>query len=103
MERLGVEEVQALKRLRKVISSLSTEELKAFEYIWENVSVGEIIAERDLLQLYGISKPVQVLRKLRDKELVERGEGCYNLAAWLRRLRKRVQDFRRLALLLEKV
>ncbi len=72
---------------------LSSDEFKTFGYIWDNMSVGEIILEWDLARLYSIKKPINILRKLRELGLIERGEGCYNLSPSLRKLRKKVGSF----------
>ncbi len=101
--KLGREELEELRRLKKLLSRLSREELKAFNYVWENISVGEILAEKDLYQHYGIEKPALILRRLREKGLVERGEGCYNLARSLRPLRRKIGGFAELLRLLDRV
>ncbi len=100
--RLGEEELEALRRLREVVPRLSPEEYRAFSYIWDNISVGELLFERDMAHIHGIKKPYEVAARLREKGLVERGEGCYNLARWLRRLRIKVGRFEELLRLLER-
>ncbi len=72
---------------------LSSDEFKTFGYIWDNMSVGEIILEWDLARLYNVRKPANILRRLRELGLIERGEGCYNLPSNLRRLRKKIGSF----------
>jgi len=62
---------------------LDEDERKVLSYFIKNVSVGEIIAEKEL-RLEGISDPRKVIRKLIDRGLIEHGEGCYNLAKDLR-------------------
>jgi hypothetical protein len=66
---------------------LDPEERKVFEYFYTNVSVGEIIALRELSARYKVPDPEAVIRRLIDKGLLERGEGCYNLAKSLREAR----------------
>ncbi|NPA05103.1 MAG: hypothetical protein GXO09_03295 [Crenarchaeota archaeon] len=100
--KLRGEELAALRRLKQLIASMTAEELKAFGYIWDNISVGEIIYERDMFRHYGIEKPHVVARRLRELGVVERGEGCYNLARWLRPLRRRIRYFSHLLRLLDK-
>jgi len=99
---LSHEEMNTLKKLKKVIEKLTAEELKAFSYIWDNISVGEILFEREITARYGIEKPYLVARSLREKSLIERGEGCYNLATWLKPLRKKIKHFIELVKLIEK-
>ncbi len=100
--KLTTEELEAIARLRKIINSLTRDELKVFEYIWDNISVGEIVFIRDLEGLYSVRRPHLVARKLREKGLIERGEGCYNLPHWLRMLRKKVTSFTDLVKILER-
>ncbi len=82
-------EVEAIRKLRKILETLSRDELIAFRYLWEHISVGEIIAEQELRLQHGVQKPDLAFKKLREKGLMERGEGCYNLPSWLRPLRKK--------------
>ncbi len=84
-----MDEAEAIRRLREIVSRLDREELAAFRYLWEHISVGEIIAEQELRVQHGIMKPDLAFKRIREKGLMERGEGCYNLASWLRPLRKK--------------
>ncbi len=102
MARLGREELEALRRLRSIISELTPEEHKVFSYIWDNISVGELLFEKDMVHIHGIRKPYLVAMRLRERGLIERGEGCYNLARWLRRLRMKVGRFEELLHVLER-
>ena len=90
MERLGPEEVQKLRKLKEIVEKLPRDELIAFKYLWEYISVGEIIAEQELRVQHGVEKPSLAFKRIREKGLMERGEGCYNLASWLRPLRKKL-------------
>ncbi len=101
--RLQRDELERLRKLREVIARLSAEELKVFEYVWDNISVGEIVFVRDVEGVYGVDKPHVVGRVLREKGLIERGEGCYNLASWLRPLRKKISSFNELKRIIEHV
>lgn len=101
--KLDKEDMAVLYKLRDIMLSLDSDELKAFAYVWDNISVGEIIFERDLFRIYGVRKPILVARQLREKGLIERGEGCYNLARWLRQLRKKVTSFNDLRQLIDKL
>ncbi len=83
------EERRVVERLKSVVAGLTREEYQAFRYVWEYVSVGEIIAEQELRLYKGVQKPDLALKRVREKGLIERGEGCYNLASWLRPLRKK--------------
>ncbi len=86
-----------------MISSLSTEELTVFSYVWDNISVGEILFEKDLTTLHRIRKPLLVARSLREKGLIEYGNGCYNLSRWLRRLRMKIGRFEELKRILDRI
>ncbi len=101
--RLGRGELESLRRLKRLLAGLGGDELRAFGYIWDNISVGEIIYERDLFRRYGIEKPHYIARRLRELGLIERGEGCYNLARWLRPLRRRVKHFTQLLRMMDRL
>jgi len=51
---------------------------KAIRYFKNVVSVGEIVALRELKAL-GIKNPEEVIMKLIEMKIIEKGEGCYNL------------------------
>lgn len=99
--RLDEEDMEALKKLRALIPGLSREELIAFSYVWDNISVGELLFEKDMAVIHRIEKPYRVAMRLREKGLIERGEGCYNLARWLRRLRMKLGRFEELRRILD--
>ena len=101
--KLTQDEVKLLYKLRELISRLRTEELHVFMYVWDNISVGEIVFERDLARIYRVRKPILVAMEMREKGLIERGEGCYNLPRWIRRLRLKIGRFDNLRLLLERL
>lgn len=63
---------------------LDGDERKVFEYFLNNISVGEIIALRELEVLEGVSNPEEVINRLIEKGLLERGTGCINLARDIR-------------------
>jgi len=97
------EEIKTLYKLRELIVRFSSDEIKVFSYVWDNISVGEIVFERDLNQIYGVRKPILVAVSLREKGVIERGEGCYNLARWLRPLRKKIGNFQDLRFILDRL
>ena len=68
------------KEIEEVRMKLRGDERKVFDYFLYHVSVGEIIALRELKLRYGVEDPLGVIVKLIDKGYIERGEGCYNLA-----------------------
>ncbi|HID80430.1 MAG TPA: hypothetical protein EYP48_01790 [Ignisphaera sp.] len=68
------------------MSQLSEEERKVLEYFVQHISVGSIIALRELKAFYRISEPKNVIDKLISLGLLEQGTGCYNLAKPLRDL-----------------
>ncbi|MEM1645794.1 MAG: hypothetical protein QXL96_08020 [Ignisphaera sp.] len=81
------------KKLYEIIQGLSEEEKKVLRYFIQNISVGGIIALRELKALYKVQDPKTVIRNLIDKGLLEQGFGCYNLAKSLREaLFKLIQD-----------
>ncbi|MCG2871251.1 MAG: hypothetical protein L7H12_01355 [Sulfolobales archaeon] len=51
---------------------------KAIRYFKSAISVGEILAYKELLAL-GIKSPEIVITKLLEMGVIEKGEGCYNL------------------------
>ena len=63
-----------------------------FEYFVKNISVGEILAEKEL-KLYGVEEPLKVIRGLIEKGVLERGEGCFNLSKELREYLRRKRFF----------
>ncbi len=73
--------------IRKILSqySLSDEERRVLEYFIKNISVGEIIAEKEL-KLFGVDDPLKVIRNLIEKNLIEHGEGCFNLSKEIRKI-----------------
>ena len=101
--RLSPQEVEVLRKLGEILERLDADELKVFEYVWDNISVGEIVFARDLERVYGVAKPLIKARSLREKGLIERGEGCYNLARWLRPLRKKIPSFNELKRIISRI
>ena len=51
---------------------------KARRYFEKNISVGEILAYKEL-RAQGIKYPELVIYKLIEEGFIEKGEGCYNL------------------------
>lgn len=51
---------------------------KAIKYFRNVISVGEIVALRELKAL-GIKNPEMVISKLMEMHIIEKGEGCFNL------------------------
>lgn len=54
------------------------EVLIAKKYFQTNMSVGEIVARKELLAM-GVKNPELVITRLLEIGFIERGEGCYNL------------------------
>jgi len=100
---IGGELLRMLSDLKSILIILSPSELKVFSYIWDNISIGEIIIEHDLRKLHGISNSAEILKKLQELELVERGEGCYNLAKKLREIRRKIKSSYELYRVLERL
>ncbi len=80
----------ANEELRKKIESLSDVEKKVFEYFLTNVSVGAIVALRELSTLYKVRNPKEVILGLIEKGLLEQGLGCYSLSKEIRDLLLRI-------------
>jgi ribosome maturation protein Sdo1 len=72
------------EKLKKELENLTQEEIKVLEYFIQNVSVGVIVAVRELKSLYKVEDPKNVIRKLIEKGLLEQGYGNYSLARSLR-------------------
>lgn len=90
------------ERLAELVRGLSRDERVALVYFLENVSVGEILAVRELRAKYGLRDAERVLGSLIAKGLLERGEGCYNLAPDLRKAATREEAKSELWRLLKK-
>ena len=59
------------------------DEKKVVLYVIKNISVGEILALREL-EILGVKNPIKIIRSLILKGVLEKGEGCYNLAKVIR-------------------
>lgn len=70
--------------LDNLLKSLGEEERRVLNYFLNNISVGEIVATRELKVLEKIGNPEEVIDKLVEKGLLERGTGCVNLAKEIR-------------------
>jgi len=77
--------------LSKIIEELDPQERVVFEYFKKNISVGEILAVKELRLLYKLEDPLKIIESLIRKGLLEKGVGCINLASSVREmLKKRV-------------
>jgi len=61
----------------------SEDEKKVVLYFIRNISVGEFLALREL-EILGVKNPAKIIRSLILKGVLEKGEGCYNLAKNIR-------------------
>jgi len=59
----------------------------AAKYFRDNISVGEVIAVRELMA-EGVKEPEKVIDVLLQRGIIERGEGCYNLVRTSKREEK---------------
>jgi hypothetical protein len=75
--------------LTKIIEELDPQERMVFEYFKKNISVGEILAVKELRLLYKLEDPLKVIDSLIRKGLLEKGVGCINLASSVREMLKR--------------
>ena len=99
-----------LKLIRKVFRELKGEELQVFLYFLREYSVGNILAFNELKRK-GIVKPERHVKRLVMKGYLEYGEGCINLAEWVRKELSKVRHSgetvveagRRIADLIEKL
>ncbi|MCS7111239.1 MAG: hypothetical protein N3D82_03180 [Ignisphaera sp.] len=66
------------------IDSLSDDEKRVLEYFLHNISVGTLVAIRELRAFYRIEDPKSAIRKLIDLGLLEQGYGCYSLSKSIR-------------------
>jgi len=88
-----------LKDAEKILSlirslrgiKLTEEEKLVTYYFVKYISVGEFLAEKELRAL-GINNPLKIIKNLILKGILERGEGCYNLA---RNIREEVYSLKR--------
>ncbi len=74
---------EEIERIRR---KLSGDVLKVFDYFLRNISVGEVIAVRELQYRYKVERPLEIIIRLINEGLLEKGEGCYNLSRELREL-----------------
>jgi predicted transcriptional regulator len=89
-ERLRIKAV-LVSRLLRACSGCSEDELKALRYMLAEVSVGDLIALKDLAERLGSrDKARATLRSLMARGLVEEGRDSYNLAKWVRELLARL-------------
>ena len=76
------------ERVRRTVfpgyGDLDPDEKKVLDYFFSNISVGEIIAQRELKVLEGVENPQEVIDRLVEKGLLERSMGCINLSKHLR-------------------
>jgi len=73
------------KKLQEIIKRLTPKERRVLEYMIRNISVGEIIAVRELRSLYRIEDPEIILARLIELGLIQRGLACYNLSPMVKK------------------
>ena len=78
-----------MDELEDLIENLSEDEKKVLHYFIKNISVGEIIAVKELKLIYNINKPEIVLDSLLVKGLIEKAPGCFNLSKKIREILKK--------------
>ncbi len=71
---------------------LRGDERQVLEYFMKNISVGEILAVKEL-RVLGVKNPDAIIEKLIEEGFLERGEGCINLS---KQLREELKQRRRL-------
>lgn len=72
------------ERLEDILASLSREERVVLDYFIKNLSVGEILAVKELRLLHRLEDPTRVIDSLIRKGLLEKGAGCINLSRRVR-------------------
>lgn len=75
--------------LEEVLRSLDGQERAVFEYFRRNISVGEILAVKELKLLHKLEDPVKVIDSLIRKGVLEKAPGCINLSKRVRELLKK--------------
>ncbi|HWQ17383.1 MAG TPA: hypothetical protein VNL13_06095 [Sulfolobales archaeon] len=78
--------------LERILESLDLEERAVFEYFKKNLSVGEILAVKELKLIYRINDPLKVIDSLIKKNILEKGAGCINLSNSVRELLKKRKE-----------
>lgn len=78
--------------LERVLSQLDREERVVFEYFKKNLSVGEILAIKELKLVHKIEDPSRVIDSLIKKNLLEKGIGCINLSNRVKELLKKGKE-----------
>ena len=71
--------------VRRALRELEEEELVVLAYFLENISVGDLRAQLELMER-GVSDPNAVIARLVDRGYLERGREAINLARELREL-----------------
>ncbi len=77
------------EELESLLSQLSPEERVVFEYFRKNLSVGEILAVKELKLIHKIDDPLRIIDSLIEKNLLEKGAGCINLSSKVKELLKK--------------
>jgi hypothetical protein len=72
------------ERLEDILGSLSREEKIVLNYFIKNLSVGEILAVKELRLLHRLEDPIRVIDILIRKGLLEKGAGCISLSRRVR-------------------
>jgi len=80
MRRGLLHEDKKSQQTRSKFPELSDEEYRVLTYFINNVSVGEILAVRELESIMGLKDPKKHIESLIEKGYLERGNGCYNLS-----------------------
>ncbi len=78
-----------MDELKDLLEGLNEEERKVMQYFIKNLSVGEILAVKELRLLYNIDRPEKILDSLIIKGLLEKAPGCFNLSKRVREILKR--------------
>jgi len=78
--------------LERILESLDHEERVVFEYFRKNLSVGEILAVKELKLIHRINDPLRVIDSLIKKNILEKGAGCINLSSSVKELLKKRKE-----------
>jgi len=66
------------------IKSLSKEELEVFKYFLRNISVGKVIANDELRNFLKVANPMDVIKRLAEKGLLEVSKDSITIAKTIR-------------------
>ncbi len=77
------------KDLRTLLKSLDEDQIKTLKYFCRYISVGNLLAYKELKALYKVKDPVKTIASLVELGLIIKGQGCYSISKeFLNEIRK---------------